>query len=328
MVKRWSFSILELQLKTDNSALDPAAANGGLPLRASLYTMFLCILFGANTVAVKISLTGFGVFTTAGLRFGIAAVVISLWAACTGRPLAITGRQARQLVPLGVIFLFQLALFNSGQNLTTASHGTLISNVLPFVVMILAHFFIPGETIVLQKVMGLVLGFTGVVMLFIDSVVITGDALRGDILILLAVLVWACNAVYVKKIIAGFHPLQITLYPMLMTVPVFFLCGYFFDGEMVKSFSVPAIQALLYQALVTASFGFVAWNTLIAKYGATSLHSFVFIMPVSGVFLGVVMLGEPVTASLITAILLVTTGLLVVNSRALGRNGKEKGMVS
>ncbi len=308
--------------------MDPAATNGGLPLGASLYTMFLCILFGANTVAVKISLTGFGVFTTAGLRFGIAAVVISLWAACTGRPLAITRRQARQLVPLGVIFLFQLALFNSGQNLTTASHGTLISNVLPFVVMILAHFFIPGETIVVQKVMGLVLGFTGVVMLFIDSVVITGDALRGDILILLAVLVWACNAVYVKKIIAGFHPLQITLYPMLMAVPVFFLCGYFFDGEMVKSFSVPAIQALLYQALVTASFGFVAWNTLIAKYGATSLHSFVFIMPVSGVFLGVVMLGEPVTASLITAILLVTTGLLVVNSRALGRNGKDKGMVS
>jgi drug/metabolite transporter (DMT)-like permease len=290
--------------------------------------MFLCILFGANTVAVKISLTGFGVFTTAGLRFGIAAVVISLWAACTGKPLAITRRQARQLAPLGVIFLFQLALFNSGQNLTTASHGTLISNVLPFVVMILAHFFIPGETIILQKVVGLVLGFTGVVMLFIDSIVITGDALHGDLLILSAVLVWACNAVYVKKIIAGFHPLQITLYPMLMTVPIFFLCGYFFDGEMVKSFSVPAVQALLYQALVTASFGFVAWNTLIAKYGATSLHSFVFIMPVSGVFLGVVMLGEPITASLVTAILLVTTGLLVVNRRALGRNRKQQGLVS
>jgi drug/metabolite transporter (DMT)-like permease len=286
--------------------------------------MFLCMLFGANTVAVKISLTGFGVFTTAGLRFGIAAVVISLWAACTGRPLAISRRQARQLAPLGLIFLFQLALFNSGQNLTTASHGTLISNVLPFVVMILAHFFIPGESASLQKAVGLVLGFTGVAMLFLDSAVMSGDALHGDVLILLAVFVWACNAVYVKKIIGGFHPLQITLYPMLMTVPVFFLLGYFFDGEMVKSFDAAAIKALLYQALITASFGFVAWNTLIAKYGATALHSFVFIMPVSGVFLGVVMLGEPVTASLVIAILLVTTGLLVVNRRVLGWPGKDR----
>ncbi|MBU1568543.1 MAG: DMT family transporter [Proteobacteria bacterium] len=291
--------------------------------------MFLCILFGANTVAVKISLTGLGVFTTAGLRFGIAAVVISFWAICTGRPMALTRRQARLLAPLGIIFFCQLALFNSGQSMTMASHGTLISNVLPFVVMILAHFFIPGETIRLQKVVGLVLGFAGVAMLFFDSVVMTGEALQGDLLILLAVMVWACNAVYVKKIIGGFHPLQITLYPMVMAVPVFLVCGYFFDGGMVRSLDAPVIKALLYQALVTASFGFVAWNTLISKYGATALHSFVFIMPVSGVFLGVVMLGEPVTAHLITSIVLVTAGLIVVNGRRVAaRPGKETGMVS
>ena len=311
-------------MKTDSSTLIPTATDGGLPLGAALYTMFLCILFGANTVAVKISLTGFGVFTSAGLRFGIAAVVITLWAAATGKSLAITRHQARQLAPLGVIFFCQLALFNFGQNLTLASHGTLISNVLPFVVMILAHFFIPDENISLQKVVGLALAFIGVAMLFFDSLVMTKDALRGDILVLAAVMVWACNAVYVKKIIQGFHPLQITLYPMTITVPVFLLCGYFFDGGMVKSFSVPATQALLYQAIVTASYGFVAWNTLIAKYGATNLHSFVFIMPVSGVFLGVIMLGEPVTANLVTSIILVTAGLFVVNGRMARRHGRDE----
>ncbi len=289
--------------------------------------MFLCILFGANTVAVKISLTGLGVFTTAGLRFGIAAVVISLWATCTGKPLALTRRQARQLAPLAVIFFFQLTLFNFGQSMTMASHGALISNVLPFVVMILAHFYIPGDNITLQKVVGLVLGFAGVAMLFLESVVMTGGPLQGDMLIFLAVLVWACNAVYVKKIIGGFHPLQITLYPMAMAVPVFLLCGYFFDDKMIKSLDAPVVEALLYQALVTASFGFVAWNTLISKYGATALHSFVFIMPVSGVSLGVVMLGEPVTGHLVTAIILVTVGLIVTNGRVAGRPGKDSGAV-
>ncbi len=71
--------------------------------------------------------------------------------------------------------------------------------------------------------------------------------------------------------------------------------------------------AMLYQTLVTPAFGFVAWNTIIRKLGATALHSFVFIMPVSGVFLGVTLLGEPVTANLIYAIVLVVTGLIVVN---------------
>lgn len=303
----------------------PVAADSGLPLAVSLYTVFLCMLFGANTVAVKISLTGIGVFTTAGLRFGVATAVLMFWAACTGKPLALTRHQVRQLAPLGVIFFCQLALFNFGQSMTTAAHGTLISNVLPFVVMILAHFFIPGERASLGKAAGLVLGFAGVALLFYDSATLTGEALHGDFLILLAVLVWSCNVVYMKKIISGFHPLQVTIYPMAMAVPAYLLCGYFFDGQMIRTLDAPVVSAMLYQALVTASFGFVAWNTLIAKYGATTLHAFVFVMPISGVFLGVVLLDEPVTANLIVAILLVTAGLIVVNRRGAGRSEKAAG---
>jgi drug/metabolite transporter (DMT)-like permease len=299
------------------------AAISGLPLGAALFTMFLCILFGANTVAVKFSLTGLGVFTTAALRFAIATVVITSWAVCTGKPLALTWRQALLLSPLAGIFFLQLTLFNFGQSMTTASHGTLISNILPFVVMILAHYFIPGETIRWRKVGGLVLGFAGVMVLFFDTAVQSRAALLGDGLIFLAVLVWAVNAVYVKNIIALFHPLQITLYPMAAAVPVFFLCGYLWDGEMIRSLEMPVLAALLYQALVTASFGFVAWNTMISRYGATALHSFVFVMPISGVLLGVTLLDEPVTAHLLLAIVLVTVGLVVVNGRGAASAHRE-----
>lgn len=293
----------------------PAARTSvsGLPLGAALKTMFLCILFGANTVAVKISLTGIGVFTTAGLRFAIATVAITLWAVATGKPLVLSRRQARLLLPLAVIFFFQLTLFNFGQSMTSASHGTLICNILPFVVMVLAHYFIPGETIQWRKVGGLVLGFAGVMALFFDTAVQSGPALQGDSLVFLAVLFWAVNAVYVKKIIALFHPLQIALYPMAVTVPVFFLCGYLWDDGMIRSLDGAVLASLLYQSLVTASFGFVAWNTLISRYGTTALHAFVFIMPISGVFLGVTMLGEPITAHLLLAIVLVTVGLVLVN---------------
>jgi len=290
-----------------------ALGHHALPLRASLFTTFLCILFGANAVAIKISLTGLGVFTNAGMRFGIAALVIYLWARYTGKPLAVKRNQVHQLVILAMFFFVQLSLFYFGQNKTTASHGTLITNVLPFVVMILAHYCIPGDTINLRKVSGLVLGFAGVLVLFFDHTVLTGDALRGDLFILLAVLVWGCHVVYMKKVIEGFHPIQVTLYPVSLAAPLFLLSGFLWDGEMVRFIDASIIKAMLYQTLVTAAFGFVAWNTMIQKFGATALHSFVFIMPVSGVFLGVTLLGEPVTANLICAIVLVVSGLIVVN---------------
>jgi len=300
-------------LKTNANALPPKSTSQSLPFGSSLFVTFLCILFGANAVAVKISLTGLGVFTTAGTRFTIAAATVFLWALCTGKPIAINQKQARQLALLAIIFFTQLSLFYFGLRGTTASHGTLIANVLPFVVMILAHFFIPGDTISLRKTFGLVLGFSGVLLLFFDTTVLTGAPLQGDLLVFMAVLVWGCNVVYVKIILKELDPIQVTLYPMLMAAPVFLLCGFFLDKPMVKFIDVSIITAMFYQTFVTATFGLVAWNTMIRKFGATALHSFIFIMPISGVFLGVVMLGEPLTANLITSILLVVTGLIVVN---------------
>lgn len=270
-------------------------------------------------MAVKISLGGLGVFTSAGLRFGFAAVTLVTWAWCTGKPLAVDPRQFRRLALLGIVFFVQLSLFYSGLNRTTASHGTLIANILPFVVMILAHFFIPEDPISLKKILGLVLGFGGVVALFLDSVILTSDVITGDLLILLAVVVWGGHVVYVKKIITEFHPIQITLYPMSMAAPLFLISGLLWDDRMFLYIDSAIITSLLYQVFVTASFGLLAWNTMMRKFGATALHSFIFVMPVSGVFLGVFLLDEPLTTHLLISIGFVVTGLIVVNRMAASR---------
>ncbi len=293
-----------------------AVAENELPLSAALFTVFLCMLFGANAVAIKISLAGMGVFTTAGLRFAIATIALSLWALWKGKPLAINKKQASQLFFLALIFFAQMSFFYMGQYKTTASHGTLIANILPFVVMILAHYLLPDDKITPKKVLGLFLGFTGVILLLFENTDIAAHSLKGDLTILVGVVIWGVNGVYVKRIITDYHPIQITLYPMIMGLPFYLLAALLWDDKMIHSLTPAVMNGLLYQALVTASFGFVMWNTLIQKYGATALHSFIFILPLSGVFFGVLMLGEPVTPNLIGSIFLVTAGLLVVNYRS------------
>jgi drug/metabolite transporter (DMT)-like permease len=70
---------------------------------------------------------------------------------------------------------------------------------------------------------------------------------------------------------------------------------------------------MLYQSLITASFGFVAWNTMLKKYGAVSLHAFVFIMPIAGVGLGGLVLDEPITLKILLALVFIVSGILVVH---------------
>jgi drug/metabolite transporter (DMT)-like permease len=290
-------------------------ANRELPFGPALFSIFLNILFGANAVAVKISLSGLGVFTTAGLRFLIAAIAISLWAALTGQSLAINRQQASQLIILSLLFVSQIALFYLGLNLTTASHGVLIGNLLPFVVLLLAHFYIPGDRITGRKVAGIALGFCGVLFVVLDRQGASADIRYGDMIIFCAVMIWGTSAVFAKKISTSIHPIIISLYPMFLAVPLFLLTGLLWDDDMVRFIDREVVLSLLYQALVTASFGFIAWNTLIRKYGATALHSFVFIMPISGVFFGVILLGEPLTSHLLAAIFLIAAGIVVINGR-------------
>ena len=285
-----------------------------MSLNASLLTVFVCTLFGANAVAIKIALTGLGIFTTAGIRFCLAATTIFFWARLTGKTLIITRSQAGRLVILSIIFVCQLGAFYLGMSHTTASHGTLIANLLPFVVLILAHFFIPGDRITPKKALGIGLGFTGVAILFLDNTtLVNGDLLLGDTIILCAVLIWGCNAIFVKRMLTDCNAFQITLYPMLLGGPVFLFSGFFLDGGMVTNLNLPVFLALMYQAFVTASFGFVVWTTMLQQFGATALHSFIFILPLAGVFFGVIILDDPLTPNIITAIALIVMGIIITH---------------
>ena len=155
----------------------------------------------------------------------------------------------------------------------------------------------------------------GVLFLFFDDQDLAGNLKKGDLIILAAVFLWSSSAVFVKRIISGYNAIQITIYPMIFGIPFFFLGGFLWDDQMVRMINPTIIKSLLYQSIVTASFGFIAWNSLLQKFGATSLHSFIFIMPLGGVLFGVWLLGEAVTPYLLASIAFIVTGVVIVNLR-------------
>jgi drug/metabolite transporter (DMT)-like permease len=281
---------------------------------STIVAALLCTTFGANAVAVKVSFAGLGVFTTAGLRFSIASLAILLWALVTRRSLKIKEGQAFQLLVISILFTVQLGVLYLGLSKTSASRGILLINLQPFFILFLAHYFIPGDRMTRRKVLGIILGFAGVVFVFFDKKGVATDFRTGDLMLLTNAFLWAASTVYVKRIIDDFSPFHIVLYPAIFSVPFFFLGGFFWDGTMISRVDARVLIALLYQGLVTASFGFIAWNHMLQKHGAVSLHSFVFIMPLAGVLLAGVLLGEPMTLNILTALFLVVSGIIVVHA--------------
>ncbi len=264
-------------------------------------------------MAIKITLEGVGVFTSAGMRFGMASLAITLWALSTRKPFIIRKGQFYHLFIIGMIFFVQLSLFYFGISKTNASRATLFVNLQPFFLLVLAHYFIAEDQVSKKKLLGILVGFSGVAFVFLEKKGITSDFQTGDLIVLSAAFLWACNGVYTKRIIANFEAFHLVLYPMMIATPLFFLGGFLFDGIMISEINPRVVLSLLYQAVVTGSFGFIAWVTLLKKYGAVSLHSFIFIMPVAGVLLGGLVLGEPITAKILLALLLIVSGIFIVN---------------
>ena len=189
--------------------------NQELPFIAAVFTSLLCIAFGANAVAIKISLSGLGPFTTAGIRFSIAAFAIYLWGKITRRSFSITKGQIHHLLILSIFFTIQIFLLYLGLNRTNASRGTLLINLQPFFILFLAHFFIPGDRITKKKILGLFMGFIGMSLVFLGKKGITTDVQIGDFMILTVAFLWACGTVYRKRIIHTFEPFHMVLYPII-----------------------------------------------------------------------------------------------------------------
>jgi drug/metabolite transporter (DMT)-like permease len=221
--------------------------------------------------------------------------------------------QLHQVLILATGFAIQLSMFYFGLSKSNASRGTLVVNLVPFWVLFLAHFFIPGDRITLRKFFGILLGFSGVAFMFAEKKGVTADFRMGELIILLGTIIWSCNIIYIKRIISAFSPFQITLYSMVFSAPLFLLEALLWDKPMISKLDYKIIGAILYQSLVTAAVGFVIWNTLLQKYGAVALHSFIFIMPIAGVALGGLVLGEPITSKLLIALALIVAGILVVH---------------
>ena len=293
--------------KLNQSSTDP------LSLMSALIAVGLCTMFGSNAIAVKMSFSGLGVYFASVVRFSIAFCCLVIWAKFTNQNLAVKRKYWPSLFIISFSFSIQLLLFYTGLSRSPASRSSIIINLQPFFVLIIAHFFIKDDRISLKKILGISLGFLGNVMIFFDRSSVQERIQSGDFLVLLGAFLWGCNAVYTKKVIHRFKAIQVALYPMAAAIPISAIGSYYFDEQMIYSLNSTIVLSIAYQSVFVATFGYVAWNSLLKRYGAVSLHSFIFIMPVTGVALGGLLLDEPISSQLITGLSLIVIGLLVIH---------------
>ena len=278
--------------------------------------LVLALIWGANMAAIKIVGDELAPLFMAGLRSLMASACLFTWMRI--KSIAIFPSKAHLLHGMVIGFLFgsEFGLIYKGLQYTTASRTYILVYTAPFFVALGAHFLLKGDRLNGWKILGLVLAFVGIVILFKGKAgTFSLKALPGDLMALGAGALWGATTLYIKKFLSKRAlPLQTLFYQVCFSAPLLLIMSLLLENPMIKGFSLMTGISVFYQCIVVAFISYLIWFHLIHRYPVSLLHAFSFFTPVFGVFLsGALILGELIRPELLISLGLVSLGMVLVN---------------
>ncbi len=254
-----------------------------------LLTVFF---FGTNFVAVKLVVEVVPPFLFAAVRFTFAGLLLFLLLRLTEPESRLKRSDFLPVFGLGVIGItFTQSVFTVGVSLTTAANTALIYSTAPVWGMLLG-FFLALERPRLSGVAGVVLCLIGVGTVVYGGLELSGTSLLGDILILAAAICWGSYTMLSIGLLRRYSPLAVAAYPMVLGgLAAFPLVLLDFRVDF-ASMSGTVWFAALYSTLCSSAFGFAAWQQGVSRVGANRVLVYQYLVAITGVTAGVILLGE------------------------------------
>ncbi|MBT8371247.1 MAG: DMT family transporter [Desulfobacterales bacterium] len=280
--------------------------------------LIIAMIWGSNMALIKVAARDLAPMFMAGIRSLVASICLYIWMRARGLAFFPSKTILVHGIVIGLMFGFEFGLIFIGLNFTLASRGYVLLYIAPFIAALGAHIFLINDRLNFWKVFGLILAFSGVVVLFVEDLgAFSFRALPGDLLFLIAGATWGATTVYIKKYLAyRAEPLQILFYQLLFSAPFLLTVSIVFEHPIITGFSPLTGFSLFYQCIIVAFLSYLGWFVLVARYPVSLLHAFSFFTPVFGViFSGILILGEVISPNLIMALILVSLGMVLVNHR-------------
>lgn len=287
--------------------------------RAWLAWIAICVIWGTTYLAIRVTLESMPALLMTGIRWTIAGSLIAGYLYAAGE----------RLPPLrawpGILLLafLLLGLGNAGvvwaEQYVTSGLAAVIVGACPFWMAGVEAFRRDGERLTIGVVTGLAVGFCGIVLLVWPDLWHGGAAgrhfLAGVVSLQIACLGWALGSSYSRRHMRGQNVFSTTAAQMLAGGVMMIAAGTL-HGEW-SVFSVTPRTGLAFTYLVTvgALGGFVAYTYALRHLPVSVVSLYAYVNPVIAVALGVALLGEPFTARMTAAALLVFAGVAVIQFR-------------
>ena len=290
----------------------------------------LSLIWGSSFLFIRIGVEEVSPFQVVFMRTGIAAIGLNAVLLLRGKHIPF---DLRGLIPLIVIgignTIIPFALISWGETHVESGLASLLNATAALFTLVIAHFTFHDERITMPKIVGLVVGFIGVMVLasrsWVGGAVITSE-LAGQLAIVLAALFYAAFGVYSRKTMNDrYEPMVVAAGSMLTAAigaGILLLLAPAFGGEgfvALNTLRDDTLWALLLLGFFNTFLAYILFYWIIQQLGAGRASMVTYVIPAVGIVLGALVRDEVVDWRLLVGAGLILSGIAIVNLRLFRR---------
>lgn len=279
--------------------------------------MVLSTIFWAGAfIAGKLSVPYIPVYTLTFLRFSVATLILYFVLKYNGEnEYKLKKEDFRVFLFTGLVGMFGYhVFFFTALKYTTAISSSIIGATNPIITTILSFIFLKDK-INTKRALGIALSFTGVFLTITNAdlnVVKTLSLNKGDLLMLVAVLMWAAYGIFSKKVMPRYSPMILTYYSFLFCT-VILLPFVIYERPWTFAANVPyySYLASLYMSIFASVIGYLVQQMSIKQIGPSKTSIFINLVPIFSIILSVLILGETASPVKLFTALLIIAGVYI-----------------
>jgi len=285
-------------------------------MKAKDWLIFILLgaIWSSSFMWIKIAVEEIGPITLVafrvlfGLIFGFAVILV------TRQKLS---RDLREWLPLLLLGITNVAipffLISWGEQVIDSAVAAILDATVPLFAIVIAHLALHDDKITLPKILGLLMGFAGVVVLMSKDLGGSTGSILGQAAVVLASVFYAGSSVYARKSTEAASGIMRSVGPLISSTVVMWLAVPLAESP----FRLPQLPitwiALIWLGVLGSGVAFIMMYYLIHAIGPTRTTMVTYLFPLGGVLLGVGFLGEQLTWQLVAGAVLIVASLAVAN---------------
>lgn len=272
--------------------------------------LLLALLWGCSFLLMAISLESIPVLTAAFSRLALAGALLSVFVVLKKERIALNQQFLVEIFTLGLLrAALPVSLILWAQTRIDSGVAGILNSTSALFTLLVAHVLTDNEKITPNKLIGLILGMTGVALIMgVDAIKGLGSEITGQLAMLGATLSYGFANVYGRRFSSRTPVLSaagMLLAGALWILPLAIIS----DWPVAQIPTARSVIALVTLAVFSTACAFVVWFKLIHSAGPTNTVLVTFLIPPIALFLGVIFLNESPDTNDYTGLLLIALGL-------------------